>query len=76
MPQGNIQAFVVQDLDHWSDSLLAKLWCWNTSKGAIAEEECAIIAFCSACCQCVVVGKEQEDLQLRSFSNCERSDTN
>jgi len=45
--RNNLQAFVVQDLDHWSNSLLPKLWRRYTSKRAIAEKEGAVIAFCS-----------------------------
>jgi len=47
MPEANIQALVVQDLDHWPNALLPKLRCGHTSKRAITKEERAIIAFCS-----------------------------
>jgi len=48
----NIQAFVVQDLDYWSNSLLPELGCWYTSKRAITKKERAIIAFCSVMLVC------------------------
>jgi hypothetical protein len=46
----NIQAFVVDDFNNRSQSLLSKLWSGNTSQGAIAEKDVAVVGFCELCC--------------------------
>lgn len=38
-----IQAFLVHDLNHRADSAALELWLGSSGKGAVAQEECAVI---------------------------------
>ena len=51
------EAFVIDDLDDGSDAFLCEFRSWNARQRAVAEEERAVVAFCSELRfgQCVLI---------------------